>query len=592
MLKRALANLKGVWRDVAGGVALLMVAAALELALPWPIKWLIDSVFGSQALSPLVAWLPGFQAGDSQSAAVMTIVVLIVILGTAHKGLTMLSQLWLIRAGNIMVRDLRLRTMEHLYRLPLSYHDRSKVGDLLYKACYDSYALQTMLSQVFVPVFSGLCVAIGVVIVMLQIDVLLTVVTAATVPLFWLNLKRFEKQMELRSKKFHESESAISSQVQEGLSSIRVIQAFTLEGRHVAHLTEQAGKSVHENMRKSVTELGFSFVIGLLMSVGTAAVVWIGAHAVMDERLFLGDVLVFLAYLGTLYTPLNAFSSGASAYHSATAQLKRVYDLLDEQNTVADRPEARTLDMVRGDIAFRGVSFAYDVRKTAVRKVDLGVGAGEVLALVGATGSGKSTLANLLLRFYDPEEGAVMLDGHDVRDLRLDWLRRQVSIVFQEPMLFSGTIGENIGFGRPDASQADIEAAAKRAQAHEFIAELPDGYGTMLGERGVNLSGGQKQRLSIARAFLKDAPILILDEPTSALDAGTESELLVALEALMKDRTTLIIAHRLSTIRNADQIAVMDGGALAEIGTHAELLRSGGPYRKLHDAQILKGDGS
>jgi ATP-binding cassette subfamily B protein len=588
MLKRSLYYVRGNGGLVALGVFVLLLVAALELLLPWPIKWLIDCVFGSLDFPKILHGIPGLNVGSSAGANVLALAVMIFVLGVTHKGLTMLSQLWLIRAGNLMVKRLRLETLGKLYDLPLSFHDRSKVGDLMYRSVYDTYAIQTILSGVLVPVFSGVFVVIGVMVVMLRIDLTLTVVTVMTVPVLWLNLKWFEKRIEQRAKGFHESESAISSRVQESLSSIRVIQAFTLEDEGKKALSRDADTSVRENMSKSATELAFGLVVGVVTAFGTAVVVWIGSKAVLEGRLYPGDVLVFLAYLATLYQPLNAFSQGASVFHSSAAQLKRVFSLLDEENPLGPADGGEELADVRGDIGFDGVCFAYEEREQALHAVDLRVRAGQTVALVGRTGSGKSTIMNLLMRFYDPDVGCVMLDGADLKSLKRSWLRRQVGVVFQEPLLFSATIRENIGFGRLDASDEEIECAARRAQAHEFIVSLPDGYETLLGERGVNLSGGQKQRLSIARAFLKNAPVLILDEPTSALDASTEAELVVTLSELMQGRTTLIIAHRLSTIRGADRIVVLDKGRVVEAGTHAELIaRDGGSYRELYEAQRL-----
>ena len=581
MMARCLSYLRGVRLHAAGGIVLLLVAALLEVALPWPVKWLVDSVFGNQPLPEFLAWMPGFSAGGSSMVAAISIAVTLVVIGVAHKSLTFLSQLWLIYAGNRMVRELRVQTLDRLHALPLAYHDRSKVGDLLYRAAYDSYALQSLLSGVVVPVFSGLCVAIGVVVVMLRLDVTLTIITAATAPLLWLNIKSHQHRISSRAKRFHESESALAANLQESLTSIRVIQAFTMEALGHRRFYEQADTSARENLRKSAAELGFSWVIGVIMALGTAAVVGVGARAVLAGELRPGDVLVFLAYLGTLYQPLNAFSQGAGVFHSAAVQIARVFEILDEPVSIADAPDALKPDTVRGELEFDHVSFGYEADRPALDDVSFRVEAGQVLALVGRTGSGKSTAASLLLRFYDPDRGTIRLDGHDLRALNLAWLRSKVSIVFQEPFLFSASIRENIAAGKPDATEDEIHLAARRAQADDFIRTLPQGYDTLLGERGVNLSGGQRQRISIARAFLKDAPVLILDEPTSALDAATERELLGALEELMAGRTTVIIAHRLSTIRRADRIGVFESGRMVEFGTRADLIERRGAFYDL-----------
>lgn len=585
MLTRCFAYLRGIRLHVAGGMVLLLLAAMLEIALPWPVKWLVDSVFAGHPPPRWLAWAPGFAEGGAPLTAALTVALTMVVLGVTHKTLTLLSQLWMIHAGNRMVREFRVQALDRLYHLPLAFHDRSKVGDLLYRAAYDSYALQSILSGVVVPIFSGLCVAVGVVVVMLRIDVTLTLITVATAPLLWLNIKSYEHRIASRAKKFHESESALAVNLQEALSSIRVIQAFTMEVANNRRFSQQADTSVRENLRKSGAELSFGWVIGVIMSLGTAAVVWVGARAVLAGQLHPGDVLVFLAYLGTLYQPLNAFSQGAGVFHSASAQIARVFEILDEPVTIADAPHALKPESLRGEIEFDHVSFGYEAERPALDDVSFRVEPGQVLALVGRTGSGKSTTASMLLRFYDPDRGTVRLDGHDLRDLSLGWLRSRVSIVFQEPFLFSATIRENIAAGKPDASDEAIHLAARRAQADDFIRNLPQGYDTPLGERGVNLSGGQRQRISIARAFLKDAPVLILDEPTSALDAVTERELLGALEELMAGRTTIIIAHRLSTIRRADRIGVFENGRMIEFGTREELMASRGAFHDLATSQ-------
>jgi ATP-binding cassette subfamily B protein/subfamily B ATP-binding cassette protein MsbA len=347
-----------------------------------------------------------------------------------------------------------------------------------------------------------------------------------------------------------------------------------------------AGRSFSANKQLALVQLGFTLCVGVAMALGTAAVVYVGALRVIEHRLLLGDVLVFLSYLGMLYTPISAFAQSSGTIRAARTQLDRVFELLDVQAAVSDRPGAHELPVVRGQVEFRNVTFGYDPARPVLRNVDWTIEPASTVALVGRTGAGKSTLASLLLRSYDPTAGAVLLDGVDLRDLKLEWLRQQVSVVLQDAILFAGTVAENIAFGSPTATRQQIEDAARRANAEEFIRKLPDGYETVLGERGVNLSGGQRQRLAIARAFIKDAPVLVLDEPTAALDAHTESDLVASLEELSAGRTTFIIAHRLSTVRSADLILVLDAGRVVERGTHEELLaRGGGAYRELCEKQ-------
>src|SRR5262245_34896465 len=391
-----------------------------------------------------------------------------------------------------------------------------------------------------------------------------------------------------RSYEQHEIEGKSYAVVEETLSAIPVVQAFGREDHAEQRLRDVNAESIRAALATTAVQLRFKVLIGLTTTLGTALIFWVGATHVLDGTLTVGGILVFLSYLASLYAPLESLMYTSSTIQGAAGGARRVLEVLATEHEVSDAPGAVPVMSSRGHLVLDKVTVGYEPGRPVLQGVSLEALPGQALAIVGATGAGKTTLVSLIPRFFDPWQGRVLLDGHDLRELQLKSLRRQVALVLQEPFLFPLTVAENIAYGRPEASRQEIEAAARAANAHGFIAALPDGYETRIGERGATLSGGERQRLSIARAFLMDAPVLILDEPTSALDAVTEQLILQALNRLMCGRTTLIVAHRLSTIRSADVIVVLEHGKIVEQGTHQELLESEGLYEQLHRLQTAK----
>jgi ABC-type multidrug transport system fused ATPase/permease subunit len=562
------------------GIFLLLTATVVGLLQPWPLKLVVDSVLGDVPA-------PGPLASRSPSVLLALLCLALVLLQLIVGALTTLSTNVLVALGLRLVFKLRCILFEHIQKLSLAFHDATSVGDSLYRVTWDSYAAQTLLNSAIVPALTASLTLVGIGGVMLTRDWALTLAAAAiAVPLFFL-IRRLDRPLTAHSLEVHARESDVSTRVQETLTGIRAVQAFGREAYEHARFQRDAEQSLRASLRLTVLQTASQALVGLLMAAGTAAVVWIAARQALDGRLTAGDVVLLVGYVVMLYKPLETLAYIAVAVQGGAAGARRVFTLLDAIPDVADAPGAIALPRrADGHIVLDRVWFAYRAGEPVLRDVSLEIRPGETIALVGGSGAGKSTLASLLLRFYDPTAGRIILDGHDVRRLTLRSLRDQVAVVLQEPVLFAASIRENIAYGRPDASPEDIEAAARAAGAHEFIAALPAGYDARIGERGATLSGGQRQRLAIARAFVKDAPVLVLDEPTSALDAETERTLVDVLGRLMKDRTTLIIAHRLSTIRGADRIAVLSDGVLAETGTHAELLARSAAYARLHSLQF------
>ena len=571
--------LRGEGARVAAGLALLVGSTAAALLQPWPLKLVIDAVLGAQAPPPALAAL-------SKTALLGALVAAIVGLQLVVGALAMLGTNVVIRAALRMVFRLRCAVFEHLQRLSLAFHDATKVGDSLYRVAWDTYAVQTLLNNAIVPATTATLTLAGIAVVMALLAWRVTVAALAITGPLILLIRRLDQPMSRHSMRVHERESAVSSRVQETLTTIRAVQAFAREPLERERFERQAAESLHANLHLTLLQTGSQMVVSLLMAVGTAAVVWLAGLRGLRGALTPGDVVLLAAYVVMLYKPLETLAYTAVAVQGAAAGARRVLALLDVRPEVEDASGAAPLPgRAWGRVVFEHVSFAYRAGEPALRDLSLDAGPGETVAIVGASGAGKTTLASLVVRFYDPGAGRITLDGYDLRSLTLRSLRENVALVLQDPVVFGATIRENIAYGRPDASAEDVESAARAANAHDFVLALPQGYDTVVGERGMTLSGGQRQRLAIARAFVKDAPVLILDEPTSSLDVENERAVLDALARLMKGRTTLIIAHRLSTIRAADRIVVLHEGAVVEEGTHGELLARGNVYARLHSLQ-------
>ena len=576
------------------GMLVLFAGSGIALLQPWPLKIVVDSVLGSHDaptaiadLTNLVSQLAPAALTDQKFVLLLVLCTGILLMQLLMGALTVVSTYILISIGLRMVFRLRCRLFDHLQRLSLAFHDTTKVGDSLYRVTWDTYCVQALFHSGLITALTASFTLLGIAGIMLFVDWLLTLVALAiAVPLLIL-IQKLDRPMRERSLRAAERDSDISTRVQETLSSIRAVQAFGREDDESQRFGRHADASLRAKLRLTVLQSGAQAMVGLLLAVGTAAVVGIGAWRVLQGVLTVGDIVLLVSYLAMLYKPLETLASTAATVQGAAAGAGRVFGILDHTPKVGDKPGAITLPArTAGPIVFDQVSFAYDDGKPVLKDVCLEITAGQTVAFVGPSGAGKTTLANLAMRFYDPTEGRLTLNGSDLQSLTLESLRRNIALVLQEPVLFSSTIRENIAYGRPEATNEEIEAAAQAAGAHDFIQALANGYETQIGERGVILSGGQRQRLSIARAFLKDAPILILDEPTSALDSTTERQVLEALQRLMKDRTTLIIAHRLSTVRDADQIVVLQDGRIAERGTHTDLVRLGGHYARLYCTQV------
>jgi ATP-binding cassette subfamily B protein/subfamily B ATP-binding cassette protein MsbA len=548
-----------------------LVGIGLNLLKPWPFKIIVDDF-----LRPAPA-----ARGDWRTWVPLLCLALVVI-QLAWGIMNWITNYLFVKIGLQALLKLRTDLYSHLQRLSLKFHDARRSADSSFRVAYDSQSIQTIYNKGFTNIFASVIALIGTFIVMLRLDWVLTLLSLAIVPLIVGAIYFFAHRIRSESTSIQEQESAVLAQAQEGLSSIRMVHAFGREDFEVRQFHQQAKQSLQANLRLTLTNVNSALVIGTLMVIGTAAMYYVGTLHVLAGTLSLGSLLVFSAYLLMLYQPLESLTYTAWAMEGATAGAKRCFEVLDRQDDVRDSPNAVDISSAKGAIEFCSVDFGYAESRIVLRDINLCIAPNQIVGLVGGTGAGKSTLLSLVPRFYDPSAGSVMLEGRDVRDITKKSLRAQIAIVLQDTLLFSTTVRENIAYGRPNAAEEEIIEAARRAQADEFIRQMPQGYDSLVGERGGHLSVGQRQRIGIARAFLKNAPILLLDEPTSALDPATEAAIMETIKELMRGRTTLIATHRLATIHNLDQIIVLDRGRIIEQGRGPELLTRRGVYAKLY----------
>ena len=574
------------WLDLLVVVATMLCKIGLDVLKPWPIIFLVDYVLQGKATSPLfphlVALLPGAHRSENLVAWAVGATVLIFLLSwsiglaNAYANITL---------GQRMVYDLAADLFAKLQQLSLHFHLRRAVGDNIRRVTTDCTCVSIIVKDALLPVISALISLITMFAILWRIDATLTLLALAVAPYMAVVFHFYSPRMMNGSYRQQEIEGRVYNLVEQTFSAIPAVQAFGREPLNDQRFKQTMRDALAATLSLTNVQLQFKILIGLATATGTAGILWVGTqHA--PRGLSIGAILLFLSYLGSLYAPLEAMMYSTSTIQGAAGSARRVREILLAEQEVRDQSGAPPLSSVRGHVRIENVTFGHETGRPILRNVSLEARPGETVAIVGPTGAGKSTLVSLVPRFFDPWEGRVTLDGHDVRQVQLRSLRSHIALVLQEAFLFPLTIAENIAYGRPGATLAEIEAAARAANAHEFITRLPNGYQTVIGERGATLSGGERQRISIARALLKNAPVLILDEPTSALDVVTEGGLLDALERLAQGRATFIIAHRLSTIRRADRIVALKEGQIAESGTHDELLARGGVYASFFYTQF------
>jgi ATP-binding cassette, subfamily B, bacterial len=578
--RRVRPYVRGRKRLVTTSFLLVGVGALMELLQPWPLAILVDTVLGNKPLPALLGALGGL---DRYTLLAIAVLGGLVITALAH-GLAVVDEYVNTSLDQKMVLDLRSDMFRHAQRLSQRFHDTKRTGQLMFEINNQASAVGAI-TVAIPPLLRSVATLVGMFVIVYKIEPLLALLSLTVVPFIYASAGFYARRIQPQVVRVRNLESQSMTIVHEAVSMLRVIIAFGREGHEYGRFRAQGEQAVEARVRLTVRQTVFSLVVTMLTATGTALVLGFGAYEVLHHRITAGELLVVMGYIGSMYKPLEEISNTVSGLQEQFITLRGALNLLDAKPDIEERPGARSIQRARGRVTFERVCFSYSGRRGTLRNVSFDAPAGSRVAIVGPTGAGKSTLLSLVPRFYDPRDGRVLLDGVDLRDLRLGCLRAQVSVVHQEPLLFSCNLRENIRYGRLEASDEKVQEAARAANAHDFITALPKGYDTLIGERGARLSGGERQRIAIARAFLKEAPILILDEPTSAIDSKTEAVILDALERLIQGHTTFMVAHRLSTITDSDLILVINEGEVVEQGAHPQLLCEDGLYAELYAAQ-------
>jgi ABC-type multidrug transport system fused ATPase/permease subunit len=565
----------------------MLVQTTMSVAGPWPLKIILDNVVGSHKLAP---WLddllrPILSGGSKMqiAAAAAIAAVLIAVLGAIA---SYIANYYTTSVGQWVANDLRLRTYHHLQQLSLRYYDSHQTGTLLSTITSDVQTIQGFASSSTLGIVVDLFTIVGMLFIMFWLNWDFTLIAIAVTPFMLLLVSRFKKAVKKATHEVRKEQSKIVTVVEQGLQSMRVVKAFGRQELAEEELAEVSQATVDASLKARRVKALLSPIVAITVSLCTAFVLWRGSSLILAGVMTVGALTVFLSYLNKFFKPVQDLATMTNAIAQAAVGVERIRGILDADTIIPERPDAREPQALTGEIEFDHVAFAYSADAPVLTDVSFHIKAGQMVGVVGTTGGGKSTIVSLIPRFYDPTAGAVKIDGVDIRDYKCHALRDQIGYVLQETVLFAGSVRDNIAYGREGVTQEQILEAAKLANADEFIARMPHGYDTVVGERGETLSGGQRQRIGIARAIIRNNPILILDEPTAALDTESERLVIEALERLMKGRTVITIAHRLSTIRDADKIIVLSGGIVAEEGCHDELVARGGVYAELYRIQF------